>query len=217
MFTVVGFHGCLQIGQTIVCLFVNRHINLRGRRPEDDDTVAVSRLLKLTDILTKRLYHLPTSLTVLHMIAVKTLGIVLVEGSLHRNNLLQFVTHRVDILFLQYLGIYRSLIGVLRINIPTAKDDVRELGHRHDLLIAQILFLCTLSYSDTVILCHRSHWLCQSLAGHQHSCHKRGGNSTVAYYQNTQFALCRQHVRLFHIIICFSCSLSCSCLYRIYP
>ena len=154
MLAVVSLHRSLESCQCAVNLHVNRYVDFCRCSPCNNDARAAVLLLEVSDVLAQRLYHLPAGLAVLHVVAVQALGVVLVECSLHRNNLLQLLAHRVDVLLLQNLGIHGSLIGILRIDIPGAEYDVVEVGKRNDVLVVQILLVCALAHTNLVVLSH---------------------------------------------------------------
>ncbi len=154
MFAVVVAHGLLQCGQAVVYLFVNRHVYLSRRSPYHDDAAKLLLSLETAYILAQSLNHLPSCGTVFHVVAVQTLGIVLVESSLHRYYLLKLIAHGVDVFLLEHLGIHGSLICVLGINVPCGKLYVVEIGDRHNLAHVQILLVGTLAYAYLVVLCH---------------------------------------------------------------
>ena len=133
---------------------IYRYVDFGRCCPGYDDAGAAVLLLEVADVLTQSLHHFPAGLAVLHVVAIQTLGVVLVEGSLHWNHLLQLLAHRVDILLLQNLGIHSSLVSILRINIPSAEYDVVEICHRHDVLVVKILLVCTLAYANLIVLSH---------------------------------------------------------------
>ena len=154
MLAVVSLHRSLESSQCAVDFHVHRYVDFSRSSPDYNDACAAVLLLEVADVLAQRLNHLPAGLAVLHVVAVQTLGVVLVECSLHRNNLLQLLAHRVDVLLLQNLGIHGSLIGILRIDIPGAEYDVVEVGKRNDVLVVQILLVCALAHANLVVLGH---------------------------------------------------------------
>ena len=122
----------------------------------------------------------------------------MVEGGLHRNDLLQLVAHRLDVLCLEHIGIHRTLIGILGINVPTAEHDIVEAGHRDNLPIVEIALPIATADADLIVLGHGTHGLRQPLANHQDTCHECGGNSSVANNQNSQLPFGWSYVCLIH-------------------
>ena len=180
---------------------VNRHVDLGRSGPQHHDAGAVVLLLELSDVLAQLFNHLPPRLAVFHVVAVETLGIVLVESRLHGFDGLQLIAHGQDVFLLEHFGIHGSLEGILRINIPTAKDDIVELGQRHDVGIVQIAFLFAAPYPYFVILCHAADRLGQALSRHEHARHERGGYGSTAHDHDSQFALCGQYVAFCHVLL----------------
>ena len=174
MLAIVGLHSGFEVGELIVNQLVDGHIDLCGCSPENDHASATLLVLEITNVLTQSLNHLPTGQALLHVIAIKALGIVLIEGSWHGHNLLQLVAHGVDILLLENLGIHSCLISVLGIDIPTTEHDIVELGEGHDVSIVQITGIGTTTDTHLVVLSHRTNGLGKALASHQNTCHKRG-------------------------------------------
>ena len=124
MLAVISLHGVLEIGKLIVNLLVDGHVDLGRCSPENNYTLATLLCFEVADVLTQRLNHLPTGERGLHIVTIKTLGVVLVEGGGHGHNLLQLFTHRINVLLLKHLGIHCCLIGVLRVHIPATEHDV---------------------------------------------------------------------------------------------
>ena len=182
-------------------LFIYWYINLSRCCPDHNDTGTTVFLLEVADILTESFYHLPTVLAILHIVTRQTLSIVLIERSLQRNDFLQFIFYRINVLFLQYLCIHRCLIGILRINIPSSKHDIIQFCEGYDVLIMQILLVGTTPHTNLIILSHRTNRLCQALASHQHTGHKSSSNCTTTYNHNTKFAICWLYIVLFHYLL----------------
>lgn len=133
---------------------VIRNINLCGSGPDHHNAGAVVLGFEIADVLTDLLHHVPTGSAVLDIVAVEALGVVLVKSDLHRLDLLQLITHRVDVFLLEHLSIDSDLIGILRIDIPAAEDDVVELGQRDDVAIVQIFLVLATTHTNLVVLCH---------------------------------------------------------------
>ena len=154
MLTVVGLHCRREVLQGIVHRHIHRHIHLRRSRPEHHDTCTALPGLKAADILAQLLHHVPARSAVLHIVAVKTAGIILVEGSLHGHYGLQLVLNRIDILCPEHLGIHRALKGILRIHIPRSEDDVVERSKWNDVAVMKLTGLFALANADLVVLRH---------------------------------------------------------------
>ena len=154
MLTVVSLHCSLKCCQCTMNLHIYRNVDFGRCCPDNNDTGTTVLLLEVADILTKSLYHLPAGLAILHIVAIKTLCIVLVESSLHWYYLLQLLAYRIDIFLLQYLSIHSCLISILRINIPSTEYDIIKVSKRNDVLIVQIFFVCTLANTNLVVLSH---------------------------------------------------------------
>ena len=178
MLLVVGLHCSLEVGQSVVARLVNRHINLSRSGPEHNHAVHTLLLLEVADILAELLYHFPAGLAHHDVLAVKTLGVVVVESSLHRNDFLQLVLDRIDILLLEHLAVHGSLIGIDRIYIPCAELYIVQVSDGHNLVVFEILFVSAFANADFVVLSHRANRLGQPLAGHENTGHKGAGNST---------------------------------------
>ena len=177
---------------------VHRNIYFCGCSPEYDNTGTSFFCLEITYILTKRLDHVPTCLTVFHVVAFKSFCKVLVECSLHRNNLFQFVLHRVDVLFLEDFTIHSTLVCILRINIPATEYYVFQIRHRDNILVMEVFLVSTLANTNLVVLSHRANRLCKTFASHKYTCHKSCCHGSVSDNKNSQFAFCRLYIILFH-------------------
>ena len=201
MQTIVGLHGCFEIGQMIVDALFNRYINFRRGSPKHHQTATTLLFAETTDIVTQSFDHLPTGSARLHIIATESFRIVMIKGCLHRHNLFEFFSYGFDILLLQHLSIDSRLVGILRIDIPTAEHDIVETGQWNDITVLQILLRGSTSHTDLVVLSHRAHRLRQSFAGHQHTSHECRGNCAVADYQNTQLTFCWFYVCFVHVVL----------------
>ena len=185
MLAVVSLHGSLKVGKMIVDFLTYRNINLSRCCPENNDARATVLLLEVADVLLEGLNHLPTSLAILHVVAIKTLCVVLVESSLHWFDSLELVLHGVDILLLKHLCIHCCLIGILRINIPASEYDVIEFCHWNDVCVWQIFLVITTTNADLVILSHGSYGLCKSATCHKNTRHECCGHGSATYNHDT--------------------------------
>ena len=172
MLLVVGLHGCLKGCERAVHLLINRNIHLCGCCPEHYHAVYARLLLEAADILADLLGHVPAVGALLHIVAVEALGIVLVERCLEGLDGFQFLLHRIDILFLEHLGIDGRLIGIGRIYVPGCEHDVVERRKRHDVLIMEIFLVGSAAYANLIVLGHRTDGLGQTFAGHKHAGHE---------------------------------------------
>ena len=154
MLSIVSLHCSLERSNSCVNLLINRNIHLGRCSPKNYDTVAVVISLELADISTNLLCHIHAVLTILYVVAIKTLSVVLVECCLERNNLLQFVLYRIDIFFFQYLAVDCRFISVSRINIPCTENDVVKTCDRYDVAVLLVLLVGTLAHANLVILSH---------------------------------------------------------------
>ena len=154
MLAVVSLHCSLKCCQCTMNLHIYRNVDFGRCCPDNNDTGTTVLLLEVADILTKSLYHLPACLAILHIVAIKTLCIVLVESSFHWYYLLQLLAYRVDIFLFQYLSIHSCLISILRINIPSTEYDIIKVSKWNDVLIVQIFLVCTLANTNLVVLSH---------------------------------------------------------------
>ena len=179
-------------------LFVDRNINFGRSSPEHNYAVNAGFFLETTNIFADLLGHIPTILYGLHVVTVKTLCIVVIESGLHRNDLFEFVLNRIDIFFLQYFSIDGTFVSVCRIYVPCAEHNVVELCNGNYFVIFKIFFVGTFSYTDFIVLSHRSNGLCQTLAGHQYAGHKCRSHCTESYYKDAKFTLCGFNVRFVH-------------------
>ena len=181
-----------------MAVLIIRYIDFRGCRPDNHYPAHPLLYLELANILTKSLHHIPTSLAVFHMVSIQTLGKVLVERSLQWLDFLQLVTHWLNVLGLEHLGIDCCLIGILRIEIPNSELDVIQLSQWHDVSIVQILFVFTFSNANFVILGNRTNRFSQTLAGHKYSGYECSRYCTAAYHHDSQFSFSRFHAHVFH-------------------
>ncbi len=154
MLLVVGLHGCLESLKCAVILHIDGHVNLGRSGPEYYYALYTLLLLEVADVLAELLYHLPAGLAGHDIVAVETLGVVVVKSGLHGHDLLELVLYRLDVLFLEHFGIDRALISVGRIYVPCAEHNVVERCHGHDFVIFEIFLVGTFAHADFVILGH---------------------------------------------------------------
>ena len=120
------------------------------------------------------------------MCAVQSFGKVVVEGSSHGLDGLQLIFHQIQVLFLQHLCIHGCIVGIVRENIPSAEDDVFQVGQRNDIFDA---FLFAILHAHGGHLRNGTYWLGQAFAGSQHTRYHGGCYSTThADYQHTQMS-----------------------------
>ena len=210
MLAVVGLHGCFEVSEVVVHLLVDGHVDLGAGSPEHYDAVAAFLGLEGADVLAQGFNHLPTCKAGLYVVAVEALGVVLVEGGLHWHDLLEFIAHGLDVFLFQNFGVHGSLVGVGGIYVPAAEHDIVELGDGDDFVVLQILLVGAATYANLVVLGHRTDGFGQTFAGHENTCHKGCGNSTVADNENAQLTFSGLHICLIHLI--FICvKLFCGC------
>ena len=185
---VVGLHGCFEGSEGAVHFVVNGHVDFGACGPDNDHALAAVFCLESADIFAQCLYHFPARLAVLHVRAVKTLGIVVVEGGLHRHDGLQFVFNGQNILGAEHFGIHSALKGVGGIYVPGAEDEVFQFGQRHDFAIVEILCIFAFTHTNFVVLGHRTNGFGQALASHQHTRNHGGGDSAKADAHHTEFS-----------------------------
>ena len=85
-----------------------------------------------------------------------SLHVVLVEDGLHRPNRFQRLANFFEQRFLQHLGVYRGLVGVVVENVPTAEDQVFDFGERNEILNLGRAAFRTLTQTDGAELGERS-------------------------------------------------------------
>ena len=124
------------------------------------------QLLEFANVFAKGLYHLPTGFAGFHVVAIQTLGVVLVEAGFHRLDLLEFLTDGVYVLGFQHLGIHGCLIGILGIDIPGSENYIVKFCNGYDFIVFQVFLVCSASNTDFVILCHGTYRLGESFTGH---------------------------------------------------
>lgn len=154
MFAVVGLHGSLKGGQSAMYILVNGNVDFCRGSPDDNDAVAGVFGFEAADVFAEGFHHVPAGLAVFHVVTVETLGIVAVESGGDGFDGFQFVGHRIDILLFEHLGVDGTLIGIGRINIPGAKDNILQVGERYNLAVVQIFLVFASTDTDFVVLSH---------------------------------------------------------------
>ena len=154
MLAVVFLHCFFKSGERAVYRLIYRYVDFGRCSPDNNDSCAAVFLLERAYVLAQLFNHFPACGSVFHVVAVESFGIVLVEGSLHRNYLLKLFTHGVDVFLLEHLGIHCCLICVLGINVPCTEYDVVEVSKRNDVSVCEIFLVFAFSDAYFVILCH---------------------------------------------------------------
>lgn len=135
-------------------LLVDGNINLGRGCPQHNHAVNTLFSLEAADILADLLGHVPAVLYGLDVVAVQTLGIVVVESGLHRHDLLELFLDGQDILFLEHLAVDSRFVSVGGIYVPCAEHDVVERCDGHDLVVLQIFLFSAAANTDFVVLSH---------------------------------------------------------------
>ena len=167
---------------------VNGHVDFGACGPDNDHALAAVFCLESADIFAQCLNHFPARLAVLHVRAVQTLGIVVVEGGLHRHDGLEFVFNGQNVLGAEHFGIHSALKGVGGIYVPGAEDEVFQIGQGYDFAIVEILCIFAFTHTNFVVLGHRTNGFGQALASHQHTRNHGGGDSAKADAHHTEFS-----------------------------
>ena len=153
-------------------VLVNRHIHFGRSSPKHHDAVYAGVSFELANIFANLLGHVPAILASLYIVAVETLCIVLVEGSLHRNYLHEFVLYGLYVFFLKHFAVDGAFVSVSGVNVPCTEHDVVKVSDRNYVLVGKIFLVGAAAYANLVVLSHRTNRLCKTLACHQYTCHK---------------------------------------------
>lgn len=148
MLFVVSFHCSFESSKSAVNFFVNGNVNFGRSSPKNNDTVATVFSLEFADVFANLVGHVPTVGAGLHVFAIKTLSVIVVESGLHRNDLFKFVLNGVDVFFLEDFAVDSAFVSVSRINIPSAENDVVEVSDRNYFVVFEIFLFSALSNTD---------------------------------------------------------------------
>ena len=174
----------------VVYLLVDGYIYFGGSGPEYNYALAVVGGLEVTDVFAELFYEFPACAG-LHVVAVETLGIVVVESGRHGFDSLELFAHGVDVLFFEDFSVDSSLVGVCSIYVPCAENDIVEVCERNYLVVFEVFFVSTLSDADSVVLSHRADGLGKTFTCHKHTGHESSSDCTAANNQDAELAGCR--------------------------
>ena len=110
--------------------------------PEDDCATAFVVRHETADVTAQMLNHLTTRGTLQRVCAMQPLGPTRVKGSGHWSDGGQLVGHALQIFLAQHLGASCGFEGVIREDVPPAKDEAVQScygDHLFDQLLATIL------------------------------------------------------------------------------
>ena len=203
---VVGLHGRLEVGQTVVHRFVHRHIDFGRSRPEHHHALTAVVGFEAADVFAQRLDHVPARGAVFHVVAVQTRGIALVESGGHGANGLQLVFNGEDVFGAQHFGVHSALKGVGGVHVPSTEHQVVERGQRDDVGILQIFLVGTAPHADFIVLCHCTDRLGQAFTRHEHAGDEGCADRAEADDHHTQFSICWFHVGSYDKEIVMRCA-----------
>src|SRR5207247_2658645 len=95
--------------------------------------IGAGALLDLADVLPQLLGEVPLGLAALHVGAVQPLHVALIERRGQRLDPLEEVRDRLEMRRIEYAGLPRRAVGVVRNRIPGGEDQVFQLGEGHEL------------------------------------------------------------------------------------
>ena len=137
MLLVVGLHGSLESFEGVVNLLVDGHVYFGGSGPEDNDAVGARLSLEAADVFAELLYEFPPC-AFLHVVAVETLGVVVVESGGHGLDGLEFFANGLDVLLFEDFGVDGRFVGVGGIYVPCGEHDVVEVSNGNDFVVFEV-------------------------------------------------------------------------------
>ncbi len=184
MFAVVGLHCSFEGFEGVVDVFVYGHVYFGRCSPEYHHAVKVLFGLEVADIFAELFYEFPACAG-FYVIAVEAGSVAGVEGGLEGLDGFEFVANGLDVFFFEHFGVDCRLVSVSGVNVPGGEFNVVEVGDGNDFVVSEVFFVCTLTYTHAVVLCHRANGLGKAFASHQNTGHESGSHGAEAYYHHT--------------------------------
>ena len=161
--------------------------NLRRSAPDDDH--AADRLLERLNIGAKLVGQVHLVLAGLDIGAVQALDVVLVEDGRHGLDRFQIRPNLLELVLLQHLGVGGGFVDVVVEDVPAGKDDIVQVGQRHEILDQRRVALGALAQANRSHLRKRADRLGQSLADRLNSGDQRSGHGAQADDHDSELAL----------------------------
>ena len=167
--------------------------DLSRSAPNDDH--AADRLLERLNIGAELVGEVHLVLASLDIGAVQALDVVLVKNCRHRLDRFEVGANRFELVPLKHLGVGGGLVDVIVEDVPAGKDDIVQVGQRHEVLDQRRVSLGALAQPNRSHLRERADRLGQSLADRLNSGDQCSGDGAQADDHNSQFALSGLNLR----------------------
>lgn len=120
--------------------------------PYGGSTETTILLLRITSILTRHLCRLPTNLTILRIITIRTLNMILIRYDLRQGGLFRLLTREISILLLRGLNVRNDLVNVLEVSVPNTRCSIIRINGEGSILMIRVLLIYTLTRAGLIML-----------------------------------------------------------------
>src|SRR5205823_2189007 len=131
---------------------------LRRGAPDSDDTVQTVLSFEVANVLAKLFCEITLGLPALHIFAVNTSHITIVERRRHRLDLAKEIREWFDVALLEHSRFARGRERIVGDWIPGAEHQIVELRQRDELLDQRCTLLRALSQANRRHLSQRADW-----------------------------------------------------------
>ena len=165
---------------------LHEHFGAAG--PDHDEAIAAVPLLEGTDVGDHLLGQVALARARLDVGTIQPLDVPLVEDRRHRADGLQFAANLVELHGLEHAGRSSRRVAVLLEDVPSAEDEIAEVGERHEIANQGRPRLRALAETDSAYLRQRPDRQRETLADRQHACDRGRADGAEADQQHTEFA-----------------------------
>ncbi len=130
--------------------------HFRGGAPDHDEAVELVFLLEVADVFAELLGEIEFCFGFFDVRAVKIFYVGLVEGRLHRLDVLEKFLGLGEIFGVENAGFRGGFVGVVGENVPAAEDEIVELRERHEIFNFRHAIIGALSEADGTHLRERA-------------------------------------------------------------
>ncbi len=163
-------------------------VNLGGSAPDDHEAIALVLCLEVAHVLTQLLGQIALGFPLLHVRAVNTRDVLVVEHGGHRLDAAQKIGDGLDVTLVQHSRLPGSSERVVGNRIPCAEDEVVQLGERNEILDERSALFGSLAKTDGRHLRQRSYRLGSTAPNAFDSSHECCGDCTEARRQYAKAA-----------------------------
>ena len=189
---MVGLHGLLERGHVLVNV-LRLHEDFRGTAPDHHEAVELVLLLELADVLANLLGEIELVLPFLDVRALNIFHIIAVKRGRHGFQALQELFGLGQVLRAEHARVGGGLIGIVRVDVPAAEDEVVEAGQTHELLDFRHARLRAFSQANGAHLRERAYRNGFALPYQFHTRHERGAHRSHPRREHAEFSFWRSN------------------------